>query len=153
MKQLPLFFLYFIYVQLTAYAFSFFSPFAVLQVSSKRSYSCRTTTEALLIHSHCISTKISQNTQEISEMFLAHDIFFHHIDIIFLLEAIFHFICLLSRKEKKPIYLFEHKYLTSIKTSFRTKVFETLNKGRKGGKTGKKSKKTFKMNNFPACCI
>lgn len=127
---------------------SFFLPFAVLQVSSKRSYSCRTTTEALLIHSRCISTKISQ---EISEMFLAHDIFFHHIDIIFLLEAIFHFICLLSRKEK-PIYLFEHKYLTSIKTSFRTKVFETLNKGRKGG-TQKKSKKTFKMNNFPACCI
>lgn len=45
-------------------------------------------------------------------------IYFHHIDIIFLSEAIFHFylnIRLAWRKEK-PIYLFEQKYLTSIRT-------------------------------------
>lgn len=65
--------------------------------------------------------------KKISDFFLAHDIFssyWYH----FSSWSYFSFYLPSFRKEK-PIYLFEHKYLTSKKkTSFRTKVFETLNK-------------------------
>lgn len=104
-----------------------------------------------LIHFYCILRR--REAEEITENFpfdrrekkfvnfLLHMIYFHHIDIIFLPEAIFHFICF--RKKNQFIYLRE--ILNKNKNLFSYKSFLTLNEER-----SKVRKKLFETNNSQA---